>query len=413
MLALALIGALATAQIDEVSLGDDGWIPTLSQTSTTPELRQALYAPLLSSTVPVIRPPGGTITTTRAGTAYDINASNLADSCAANTGCYNAAKGLKSFAASVQLATFSYAFDNAAWAKTNVTVTANTDSGPFSTLAGGAEADRVVSTAAAHAISQDITVSASTNYVLWFWAKNNGGTRALYSVRDLIGAADIIAATSYFSSINSSTFTLVALPFTTPVGCTSVRIYPIRDSVSGTDILFTGAHLALASGATSIPCPRADATALTCAADVHTVPTTGWPTTIGEISLRYTANSSAAPAGFNILVDSRTTSTTQGVVLYRDTSNRLVFNVYAGAQVCTTTSAALTWSSEKLIKARWTPTSCEILADGVSVANAVATGSPASHDSAANLGSNLNGAGSENVNGWERAVCAGRWGACP
>lgn len=99
--------------------------------------------------------------------------------------------------------------------------------------------------------SQAITVTASTTYTFSFWAKNNGGSVALYRAYNVSGSADIVAETSYFSQINGSTWTRVQFTFTTPVGCTSVYVYPLSQSSGTSNVLVWGAQLETGSGASS------------------------------------------------------------------------------------------------------------------------------------------------------------------
>jgi hypothetical protein len=99
--------------------------------------------------------------------------------------------------------------------------------------------------------SQTVTVVASTTYTFSFWAKNNGGSVALYRAYNASGSADIVAETSYFTQINSSTWTRVQFTFTTPVGCTSVYVYPLSQASGTSNLLIWGAQLEAGSGASS------------------------------------------------------------------------------------------------------------------------------------------------------------------
>jgi hypothetical protein len=99
--------------------------------------------------------------------------------------------------------------------------------------------------------SQALTVVASTTYTFSFWAKNNGGSVALYRAYNVSGSADIVAETSYFTQINSSTWTRVRFTFTTPVGCTSVYVYPLSQSSGTSNLLIWGAQLEAGNGASS------------------------------------------------------------------------------------------------------------------------------------------------------------------
>ena len=95
-----------------------------------------------------------------------------------------------------------------------------------------------------------VTVAPSTAYVFSFYAKNNGGTIANYRVYNNTGGADIIAQTSYFSSINSADYVRVSIAFTTPAGCTQINVYPHSSAtLGGADVLVWGAQLNVGSTA--------------------------------------------------------------------------------------------------------------------------------------------------------------------
>jgi len=123
----------------------------------------------------------------------------------------------------------------------NVSTTVNFASAPDGTQTASRA---VVSAAGGHALVQpSVGVSPSTAYVFSFYARNNGGTAASYSVYDTTHGSDIVFPTSYVSRISGSGWTLVSVPFTTPAGCTSINVYPVRDSGFPVDVLLWGASL--------------------------------------------------------------------------------------------------------------------------------------------------------------------------
>ena len=158
-----------------------------------------------------------------------------------------------------------------------------------------------------------------------------------------------------------------------------------------------------------VPTTTASATR---AADVHQVATTGWPTGTFEVSLRYTASSSAAPSASLLLIDSRSNSTIDGFNIFRTNSNTVQMIVNsAAATVCTATTAAVDFSAERKIEGRVTPTTCALyIDDALASTVATATGTNTSHKATANIGSNFSGGFS--ANGWIRSVCVGRQSAC-
>jgi hypothetical protein len=130
-------------------------------------------------------------------------------------------------------------FDNAAWLAASVTATASSGVSPDGTN----NAYLInVSVPSAHSLKQTITVTASTAYVFSFWAKRGTITNLTYSIYDNSAGANILL-TNYYSQTNSSTWTRINIPFTTPVGCTNIGVYPIRDTpATGTFYLY-GAQL--------------------------------------------------------------------------------------------------------------------------------------------------------------------------
>src|SRR3989449_8131128 len=121
----------------------------------------------------------------------------------------------------------------------SVSTTVNCGAAPDGTQ----HASRAVVPGGFHGLVQQVTVAENTTYTFSFYARNNGGTAAAYSVFDVSHGADIISSTPYISSISGSTWTQVNVTFTTPAGCTSVYVYALRDSGSPVDILLWRATL--------------------------------------------------------------------------------------------------------------------------------------------------------------------------
>jgi LmbE family N-acetylglucosaminyl deacetylase len=126
------------------------------------------------------------------------------------------------------------------WASWGMTTTLN-----YATAADGTQtATRaVVTQAGGHGLAQQVAVTPNTSYTFSFYAKNNGGSAASYSVYDVTHSADLVPSTPYISNINDSTWTQVSVTFTTPAGCTSVNIYALRDSGFPVDVLLWRATL--------------------------------------------------------------------------------------------------------------------------------------------------------------------------
>lgn len=134
----------------------------------------------------------------------------------------------------VNLLTYSQDFSNAAWVKSNVTLTP----GQIDSAGGTSATRKVVGAGSEH---QAIAVTASTTYTAVFRCKNNGGTEASYAIYDNTGAAFIIGVTSYLSQISAG-WAHVVIPFTTPVSCVSIRIYD-ASSAANTDLISEGCAL--------------------------------------------------------------------------------------------------------------------------------------------------------------------------
>jgi len=137
--------------------------------------------------------------------------------------------------------------NNTSWFNSNATINQNTTISP----SGVQDADTITVTSISNLVAQTITVTASTTYTLSFYVLRGSMTNLKYSVYNLSGASEIIAPTSYYSQTSASSWVRVSATFTTPVGCTSINIYPIRDTgVTGTVFLW-GAQLEVGSNATS------------------------------------------------------------------------------------------------------------------------------------------------------------------
>lgn len=376
------------------------WNTALS--SATKSLREAQLLKGLAT-----RPADTYVTTVRASATYDWYADGFVHASGDNVSIPHSTKGLASFAGSAQLLANPLAADS--WsAIASVIVAANVESGIFSKWTGAAEVDRLSdeSAAATGRITQNANVVAGTVYTYSCVLKADSTNTPTMQVGSGTGTCSATCDQTLTAS-----YERYSCNVTPSVSGTCVfALFPARsNSIANTgSILFDGCQVEPTATAGPL-----NPTTVTRAADVHTVPTTGWPTTAGEVSVVYTPLTTAAPAVGNVFVDSRTTVTSQGILLYRDASNRAVFNTFAANTTCTATSAALTWTAgtAKAFEARWTPTTCEVLENGVSVATGVATGSPTSHDTNAEIGCDRVNAAQ--ANGWESALCVGRPGSCP
>ncbi len=126
---------------------------------------------------------------------------------------------------------------------------------------GTKNASKYSATANYRSIRRIVTLETSTNYVFSFYVKNIDATRARYRVFNTDtgsgSGADVIAATNYFSSVSTSQWTRIEVPFTTDAVGTSYGLY-LADGLtvtnsgdSGGNILFWGAQVEKGSYATS------------------------------------------------------------------------------------------------------------------------------------------------------------------
>lgn len=148
----------------------------------------------------------------------------------ASTGTYYDGKTVVK--AEENLFTYSQEFDNAAWTKGSITVTANQGTAPDGTTT----ADRIVSSGASFNIRQAITTVSSAPYVLSLWVKSNTGssqTFRLYANNTSDNSADLTATTDW----QRFTFTFNGTGSSGNTG--------LRNDVAGTaiDLLIWGAQL--------------------------------------------------------------------------------------------------------------------------------------------------------------------------
>ena len=247
------------------------------------------------------------------------------------------------------LLTWSQDFDNAAWNLFNATVTANTTVAPDGTTT----ADTVTTNTnpASNGIWQSVTVTASTQYTFSFYARRGTATDLKYSVYNNTGGADIVAATSYYSSTSSTDWSRITLTFTTPVGCTSIRVYPVRDAGSLGTMFIWGAQLVpgttaqtytpTTSAAAPIPFTAPDGSAT---ADLlfHTSSTAATYLTqqIGQSQATWTISTYAKASGKSVVFLYLQSASTRGIA-YFDLSDGTTQVVAGSSSTLTVTMTAV------------------------------------------------------------------------
>ncbi len=108
---------------------------------------------------------------------------------------------------------------------------------------GTLHATRAVSSGGGHALVQTVAVIPGATYIFSFFARNNGGSAASYSIYGNTHSAEVVPPTSYMSRLNGTRYTRVSVAFTAPAGCTSLAVYPLRDSRAPVNVHLWGAKL--------------------------------------------------------------------------------------------------------------------------------------------------------------------------
>ena len=129
-------------------------------------------------------------------------------------------------------------FDNAEWVKSTLSVTANNTTAPDGTTT----ADKATSSGDFGRIEQFVDVKGGTVHTWSFYIKDIDLTDVDYAVFDQTNSTNIINSTSFFSSINTSTWTRISVVFTTVSTTAEVRLQ-VRDIANGETFYLWGAQL--------------------------------------------------------------------------------------------------------------------------------------------------------------------------
>jgi len=128
-------------------------------------------------------------------------------------------------------------FENAAWIKTSMTVSANTTVAPD----GNTTADTITSGAAANqGMYQVVAVDPSTAYCFSYHVQLGTMLAASYKFAfyNATGAAFISQDIVPAQTPVSGSWTRISQAVTTPAGCVSMRVYPFRNTASTSGTFF-------------------------------------------------------------------------------------------------------------------------------------------------------------------------------
>ena len=193
----------------------------------------------------------------RSGSATRVNKDGLIETVSSNVprlnyplidGVVSGCPSLLLEPASINLIPYSEDFTQGAWVKTNVSISSNVVVSPDGTL----NADEVnITTANAYFLFNTISVSELTDYTFTFYAKKGTATDVSYSILNAVNFTNIVNTTSYFNEISDTDWTKIIIEFTTPLGCNSIRVYPLRDGSSTGTVYIFGTQLEQGSYPTS------------------------------------------------------------------------------------------------------------------------------------------------------------------
>ena len=147
---------------------------------------------------------------------------------------------------STNLITYSEDFSDASWVKQNVNLTSNYEVSPDGTL----NADRVITTNVGVDFYQSLTVIANTTYKLSFYVKLRDGEDIQARFYDESNWANI-SYVNYSSQLSDNQWKRVEIEVTTPLGCTSLRVWIVALTSTFIDVSYWGAQLEQNSYATS------------------------------------------------------------------------------------------------------------------------------------------------------------------
>ena len=180
----------------------------------------------------------GDLDITRSTTATRVNPSGLIETVAINEPQIDYTDGCGSFwveSISTNIHLYSEELDNAAYTKSDVTVSANAVTSPDGTT----NADECETTTNSAQMYQTISLSTATTYTWSFYVKRGTMTDVGQQIFNMDGDGEYGTSGSYYSQTTASGWTRVSFTFTTGIQGGTTRFYPINASgVSGTIYLW-------------------------------------------------------------------------------------------------------------------------------------------------------------------------------
>ena len=180
----------------------------------------------------------GDLDITRSTTATRVNPSGLIETVAINEPQIDYTDGCGSFwveSISTNIHLYSEELDNAAYTKSDVTVSANAVTSPDGTT----NADECETTTNSAQMYQTISLATATTYTWSFYVKRGTMTDVGQQIFNMDGDGEYGTSGSYYSQTTASGWTRVSFTFTTGIQGGTTRFYPINASgVSGTIYLW-------------------------------------------------------------------------------------------------------------------------------------------------------------------------------
>ena len=401
---------------------------------TTTTRTSVLRCPLTSN----LACEGRTATLARASSAYYIDGDGVAQTAVQDVARHSAALGLFVEEARTNYLTNSLAVSG--WTCT-ATMTANAESGPFATVAGGAEADLFNdnSAAASQNCAKTYSSPADTSHTIATFIR--AGTATTHRIQGQCSGGTGGNHIANFSGLNN--IATASCSVGTGTSC-SILCRDGRPCSTGSGVTFSGGYVRLVytipscgAGATSLimrhtggAAPTdtgtiyishthmqegtfagsacvAGGTATQCSADVASVSSTGFPVAEGAVEATVEPMGWTTPEADYFIIDTR--DGTNGIAIKVDASRQLVASVGDASDTTTVTSSPLAWTAGPYrVRLEWRAGNVFLSRDGAVVASATGGTAerPTAHAATMGLGQTVAGTGQ--FNGWVSLVSVAR-----